>query len=220
MEKSIENIWKDSFSKSNKLIAPKLNNLYNQKSVHIVDRYIIRIKTTMIFLMASASIALIATFFIGIPIIGILAFLTITGIVIVNKRLLKELVKIDMVENSYNYIKAFYNWLKKSARLNRKIAVFFYPLVFLFAVLINWYTIITIGGAREILGEDWYDEIVRNNPNIIFRAKMILISLFTFLTLIIAYFGGKIYDWDMKITYGSIHNKLDEILSDMEELRS
>ncbi len=39
MEKSIETIWKEGFLKDDALLAPKLNNLYNQKSMDIVDKF-------------------------------------------------------------------------------------------------------------------------------------------------------------------------------------
>ena len=39
MERSIETIWKEGFLKSDALIAPKLNDLYNQKSIGIVDKF-------------------------------------------------------------------------------------------------------------------------------------------------------------------------------------
>lgn len=39
MEKSIETIWREGFLKSDALVAPKLNELYNQKSIHIVDKF-------------------------------------------------------------------------------------------------------------------------------------------------------------------------------------
>ena len=39
MERSIENIWKEGFRKSDALVAPKINNLYNQKSIHIIDKF-------------------------------------------------------------------------------------------------------------------------------------------------------------------------------------
>jgi len=39
MEKSIETIWKEGFLESDALVAPKLNDLYNQKSIHIVDKF-------------------------------------------------------------------------------------------------------------------------------------------------------------------------------------
>ena len=39
MEKSIESIWKQGFLNSDVLVAPKLNNLYNRKSIHSIDTY-------------------------------------------------------------------------------------------------------------------------------------------------------------------------------------
>ena len=39
MEKSIESIWKEGFLDSNAMVAPKLNNLYNKKSIHIIDKF-------------------------------------------------------------------------------------------------------------------------------------------------------------------------------------
>ena len=39
MEKSIETIWKEGFIKNDALVAPKLNDLYNQKSIDIVEKF-------------------------------------------------------------------------------------------------------------------------------------------------------------------------------------
>ena len=38
MEKSIEAIWKEGFLSETSLVAPKINDLYNQKSKHLVDK--------------------------------------------------------------------------------------------------------------------------------------------------------------------------------------
>jgi hypothetical protein len=38
MEKSIEAIWKEGFLNEKSLVAPKINDLYNQKSKDLVDR--------------------------------------------------------------------------------------------------------------------------------------------------------------------------------------
>jgi len=39
MKKSIETIWKEGFLKNDALIAPKINNLYTQKSIDIVEKF-------------------------------------------------------------------------------------------------------------------------------------------------------------------------------------
>src|SRR3954462_13619854 len=38
MEKSIEAIWKEGFLNEKSLVAPKINDLYNQKSNDLVDK--------------------------------------------------------------------------------------------------------------------------------------------------------------------------------------
>ena len=36
---------------------------------------------------------------------------------------------------------------------------------------------------------------------------------------ILSYFGAVIYKWDVNLIYGNVFKKLDELISDMEELR-
>ena len=40
------------------------------------------------------------------------------------------------------------------------------------------------------------------------------------IVVLLAIFGGRIYKWDLNLVYGRILKKLDEILADMEELRT
>ena len=37
--------------------------------------------------------------------------------------------------------------------------------------------------------------------------------------ILLAIFGGRIYKWDLNIVYGRIIKKLDELITDMEDLR-
>ena len=48
MEKSIESIWKEGFVNDDKLIAPKVNDLYNQKSIDHVSKFKKMYKITVI----------------------------------------------------------------------------------------------------------------------------------------------------------------------------
>ena len=74
MEKSIENIWKEGFLKSDALVAPKINNLYNQKSIHIIDKFKRMFKINLIAIVAFSFIFLIVSFFVGIPLMGAIFF--------------------------------------------------------------------------------------------------------------------------------------------------
>ena len=95
MEKSIENIWKEGFLKSDALIAPKLNDLYNQKSKHVIDKFKRMFKINLIAIVIFAFAILVVTTFNGLPVIGISWFLILIGLVVVNKKLTSSLEKID-----------------------------------------------------------------------------------------------------------------------------
>ena len=59
MEKSIESIWKEGFLKDDALVAPKLNDLYNQKSIHLLDKFEKMYKLNLIFLVGFSFFVLI-----------------------------------------------------------------------------------------------------------------------------------------------------------------
>lgn len=217
MEKSIETIWKEGFLKSDALVAPKLNDLYNQKSTHLIDQFKGMFKINLIAIVVGSLLFLVISFFIGIPIMGIGFFVILTMIVVVNKRLSYGLNKIDKSENSYHYIKAFNDWIKEQIGVNRKMAGFYYPLFFLSLILGFWYS--NFDGKQ--LGEALMDKLSLDNPDIYLFFGMPIVGVLSIIsiTLLLAYFGGRIYNWDINIVYGGMLKKLDEIISDMEELR-
>ncbi len=63
MEKSIENIWKEGFLKNDALTAPKINNLYNQKSIHIIDKFKRMFRINLISIVVGSLVFLIVSWF-------------------------------------------------------------------------------------------------------------------------------------------------------------
>jgi len=209
MEKSIESIWKQGFLNSDALVAPKLNNLYNQKSIHVIDKFKRMFKINLIAIVVGSILFLGISFW--IPWMGIGFFLTLSVIVIVNRRLSRGLAKIDKSESSYHYIKAFDNWMKQQVSVNSLMARFYYPLFFLSILLGFW----------QQLGEAVTNKLVLNYPGIdlIFGVPLFLIIGVVLMMVLLSYFGARIYIWDLKVVYGGVLRKLDEIIADMEELR-
>ena len=82
MEKSIETIWKEGFLKSDALVAPKLNDLYNQKSKHIIDKFKRMFKINLIAIVAGSFVVLVASFIVGIPYMGVSLFVLLNVLVI------------------------------------------------------------------------------------------------------------------------------------------
>jgi len=139
-------------------------------------------------------------------------------VVIINKRLLNGLNSIDKGENSYQYLLAFNQWIKKQVAINKKMSTFLYPVIFMSLIIGFWFK-----DAEGIpLGERLVGEVLYGFPDIYMIHGIPLIGIVVaFLILgLLAFFGGRIYLWDVNIVYGRIFKKLDELLADLESLRS
>jgi len=66
------------------------------------------------------------------------------------------------------------------------------------------------------------NKLILHYPDIdlVFGVPLIIIFGVIFMMVFLAYFGDKIYNWDLKVVYGGVLRKLDEIIVDLEELRN
>lgn len=217
MEKSIESIWKEGFLESNALVAPKINDLYNQKSKHSIDKFKRMGKINLYAISAAAFFILIGSFYIEIPFVGVFMFFLFSVIVFVGIRQGRALEKLDKGESSYQYLKAFDLWLKASISEYARIYKYIYPLIFLSAIVGTMYS----SQFENSRGERMVD-IIMNDPNTYlmngFPVFWILgITLFIGL---VAFFSDTIFKFDLNSIYGRIFKKLNELLMEMEELRA
>ena len=218
MEKSIENIWKEGFLESDALVAPKVNNLYNQKSIHIIDKFKRMFRINLIAIVAFSFIFLIISFLLGIPLMGSIFFVTLTVLVIINKRLLNGLEKIDKGVSSYQYLKAFNEWIQKQVTINKRMSRFLYPIFFMSIVIGFWFN----DAEGMPLGERLVEEVLYGFPDIYLIQGIPLIAIIVILLIVglLAFFGGRIYIWDLNLIYGRVFKKLKELMVDIESLRS
>ena len=218
MEKSIENIWKEGFLKKDALIAPKINNLYNQKSIHIIDKFKRMFKINLITIVAFSFVFLVVSVFVGIPWMGIIFFIALSVLVFINKKLLNDLEKIEKGVSSYQYLKAFNDWIKKQISINVKISKFLYPIIFISFILGFWFK----EAEGMPLGERLVIEILYGFPDIylVFGIPLLGIVIVIIILILLATFGGRIYKWDLNLVYGRVFKKLEQLLADMEHLNS
>ena len=218
MERSIENIWKEGFLKSDALVAPKINNLYNQKSIHIIDKFKRMFKINLIAIVVFSFVFLIVSFFVGIPITGVMFFITLSILVFINKKLLNGLEKIDLGISSYQYLKVFNQWVKKQVSINEKISKFLYPIIFISMILGFWFK----DAQGMLLGKRLVNEVLIGFPDIylVYGIPLIGIVITLLITILLGFFGGQIYKWDLNIVYGRVFRKLKELMTDIESLRS
>ena len=217
MEKSIENIWKEGFLKNDALVAPKINNLYSKKSIHIIDKFKRMFKINLIAIVVFSFFFLIVSFFQGILLMGAIFFVALTVLVIVNKRLFNDLEKIDKGLSSYEYLKAFNQWIQNLLVINKRFSIFFYPTIFLSMILGFWFK--DVEGIP--LGKRLVNEILIGFPDIYLIQGVPLtgIIIIIFIMGLLVFFGGRIYQWDLNLVYGRVFKKLEELMADIEELK-
>ena len=213
MKKSIESIWKEGFLESDTLIAPKLNDLYNQKSKHIVDKFKRMYKINLIVIFVSTVLMLVVLTLVGAPYFGVFVFLLFNSLVVIGKKELNKLEEIETGANSYQYLKAFDAWLKGLISDFTLIYRFFFPLFFLGSFLKFWF-------SSE--GETFFNNIIKNNPDIylIFGLPLFWFLGVLIFAVLLGGFGGVLFKIDMKLGYGRIMKKLKNLIADMEELRA
>lgn len=217
MEKSIESIWKEGFLKDDALVAPKVNDLYNQKSIHLLDDFKNRYQWNYKFLVIFSFIVLLISFPIGMQYMGVPLFFILNGLVIISKKHLETLQHIDKNKNSYEYLKSYDRWLKKRISLISKVYAVAYPLLFLSVVLGFWFLDLRDYGYLGELVVRW---IMKEFPNTILIGGVPWFGILLVMLLmgVVSFYSGKIYQYDFNSIYGKLMKKLEELISDMEEL--
>ncbi|MEO1259978.1 MAG: hypothetical protein AAFZ15_14390 [Bacteroidota bacterium] len=217
MENSIKSIWQEGFLKSNELIAPKVVNLYDRKSEHIIDKYKRMFKKNITAIASGAFILLFVSFLVRLQYMGVPMFFFLLFMAYVDKKLLTELEQIDKNKTSYHYLKSFDNWMDKKNTVNIKIARILYPYVFIALLMGFWHMKL----KDQSMGNLFMEKLLQEFPGtslflgLPIWGILIVLLIVTFLFI----FGARIYKWDINLVYGPIIKKLKELIADMEELR-
>jgi len=172
----------------------------------------------LILIVLGSFIVLVASFIVGLPYTGVPMFVGMNVLVFLNKKLLNSLKLVDKCKNTYDYLKAFDSWLKFQVNTNKKFARFFYPFVFLSMITGFW---MKKSGDQNI-GHLAVKKILLTYPDLQLVGGVPVVGVLGVLLIvgILALLAGRIYEWDLKIIYGRIFKKFDELLADIKELRA
>ncbi|MFT4772301.1 MAG: hypothetical protein ACI9D1_002339 [Cryomorphaceae bacterium] len=210
MEKSIESIWKDGFLKREALVAPKVNDLYNRKSVHIIDKFTRLFRINLWAIITASVVLLGASYLAGALIAGSIMFITLMYIAYTAKFEMDALNKVDKGQSSYNYLKSFQNWLNRSIERYGKLYRIVYPTLILSFYFGLWFSDI-FSGVRQKVAERTDDLFFGMHS---YSSILVIIGALT-----LGFFAKAIHRQDVKFVYGGIIKKLDDALDEMEELR-
>ncbi|MCJ8271167.1 MAG: hypothetical protein MJK04_17425 [Psychrosphaera sp.] len=212
MKQSIENIWKEGFVDNDSLVAPKVIDLYNQKTKSIVDDMQRMFDVNLKAIVGGAAIFLAVSFFLGFPLFGLYASALLLMLVVVGKEEAKKLKQADKNVNSYEYLKTFDDWLKNVIARYTRLYTFFYPALFVGIIL----SMRASEAAQRLV-----DGAIIKFPDmtLIMGTPLAVWVATVVLTVLITLWAPALYRWDMNFIYGGVMKKLEELLADMEELR-
>ena len=213
MRKTIEATWREGFLSPDALVAPKVNDLYTRKSMHVADRIqrMQRINEIAIVIGAPLAWALYAA--LGMPYGGAIMCTAWVGLIVV-RRQFPHITRFDppISADSYQYLKAFQGWLKNRLAWGRRVQRHLYAVTFL---------AMAIGLGESAGGQALIRAIVENLPDLrlVNGVPLVLIVVVVAMTIVVDLLGGVIFDFDVNTVYRSLFTKLDQMVAEMEELR-
>lgn len=200
MEKSIEAIWTKGFLKEEHVAAPKLNNLYNRKSLLLIEKFKRTYRTDNRSLIPIALVSAVGFGIAGHLILGVYIMTLMFLLYFLNKKRLTSLEKINIDTTSYKYLVQYREM--------------FFGL--------KAYYIKLLGVGLPLTGIFGYYLFFRNTAlfESFMEIKLVyLIGIIMAVAGFLSALGIIAYLLSVKILYGNLLKKLDEMIMDMEELQ-
>lgn len=212
MKNTIEQIWKQSFIDDATNAIPKINNLYNQKAQNIVDKIHRMYQLNVKFLYGFSPTAGVVCFVSGWYVLAVVMPCLLLWLAIVGQKQLKKLNLSNKSDNSYQYISSCNLWFKQMISTFSSVYQIFYPTLVL-AILVEI--------RLSPIGDKAINAYLNSYPDssLLFATPWIFYLAAALIIAVVGYFSVAFFLFDLKLVFGRVMKKLDDILSDMEELR-
>ncbi len=211
MEKSIENIWKEGFLNRDALIAPKVNDIYNKKSIHIIEKFKRMFLINIWGIIIGSSLLFIASFFAGALLAGSIVLTMMFWVAYTAYQELQALENIDKGQSSYTFLKSFKDWISKSIDRYGKMYRVVYPVLILVFYFGIWFSDM-FAGKREM--------VAAKSNDLVFGLHIHTTIIIIIAAVLMGVFSKVIHRRDVKTIYGGILKKLDLAVVEMEQLRN
>jgi len=205
MEKSIEKRWNEAFVNEQSLIAPKINDIYNQKSKSVINK----IRRTYEFdnkgLLPMAGIVVIGGILLSETIIAAYGAFLILSLYFFNTRLLKRFKTIDVKSDNLTYLKNYRRVINSVSKATKKLFIFAIPLAIVSIFALAY-------GVKE---QSFLSNYISSETSFIG-----ILSIGLMVAIATAMIGYFVYTISTKVLYHSLISKLDDIIKELEELKN
>ncbi len=200
MERSIETIWKNGFNEG--MLIPRLNKLYQQKSTLLVEKVkrTYRNDNAVVPLMAAA--LAVAGYFTGYLYTGLYLLAMLMGLFVLNRQQLSKLEGVQLTDDLYVYLTTYRNTVQGIVRFYTRLMALGLPV----AALPVLYVVL------DQLQPGLWAELYAKSA---WSATGIMLLL----ALVFSGFGVAVYRMSTQALYGKQLEKLNEMISDLEELQ-
>jgi hypothetical protein len=195
MKNSIEAIWNEGFLNEKSLVAPKINDLYNQKSKDLVDKMKRMYRINLIAIVSMSIVFPIMYYFLDVIWQGVAVSILLLLTAWYSERQKRIIKTLDHGATSLDYLKSFDRSLKDALSGSEKTLRFTYPLYFLIALSTIW-SAWNKGGLTSKMYQKYPD------VNFIGSVPLFALIIAGVATLLMFYFSGRIYQWDVRLIYG------------------
>lgn len=200
MENSIEKIWTKGFLKEEALVAPKINNLYGRKSKLLIEKLKRTYRTDNRSIIPLALLSVIGFTLIDHMILGVYVMTVMICMFILNKKKLASLERIEVNSSSYEYLLEYREMFFQLKRFYTRLLGLGLPFV----------------GSIGYFLFFWKSPVLKD----FLQLELIyIIGILLGLAILLSIVGVAAYRLSLKITYGRFIRKLEEMITDMNELR-
>ncbi|MBA6155670.1 hypothetical protein H3Z83_03920 [Tenacibaculum sp. S7007] len=204
MEKSIEKIWNEAFISEDTLIAPRINDIYNQKSKSVINKIKRTYEIDNKGLIPMAILVAAGMTIFSEAIIGIYGAFLILCLYFYNTNLLNKFKSIDVKSDNLTYLKKYKSIINVIMKATKKLFVFAIPLAVLSIFAL----------AFSIKEKSFLSKFISSDTSFIQ-----VIGIGFIVALVVSIIGVIVYTISTKILYGTLISKLDSIIKEMEELK-
>jgi len=199
MERSIENIWKEGFKAQESLSVPVISNLYQTKSKLIIDKMKSTSKKDNMSLIPIGVLLLLIFVFIGKVLLGIYIGVLIFSLFMLNRRNLGKLNQLSISSNTYEYLLEYRSKLKDLKQFYTRLLGIGLPLLIVPAYLMYF-------EGTPLMTD--------------FKSLNLMMQLVIVLgvSLMLSGMGILSYRLSTHIIYAKLMTRLEDIISDMQEL--